>query len=138
MRILKIMLITFILGGLLAVPVLGCTSESESVLPESQIVTVQRGDLTIDVTAVGNLALSVKEELAFEISGTVEEILVESGDSVEEGQLLAKLDTSEWENELRVLERNLLQAEITLENAEVALEKAEEEKGRFKPSKNPR
>ena len=68
MRILKIMLITSILGGLLSAPALSCTSESESTVSESQIVTVQRGDLTIDIAAAGNLALSRTEDLAFEIA----------------------------------------------------------------------
>jgi len=52
-RILKLMLITFVLGGLLAVPVLGCTSEPEPAVSENQVVAVQRGDLTIDITAAG-------------------------------------------------------------------------------------
>ena len=89
------MLITFILGGLLTVPCLGCGSGAEEV--ERQVVTVQRGNLVIDITAVGNLALSCTEDLAFEIAGTVEEVLVEEADSVEEGQVLAKLDIEEWE-----------------------------------------
>jgi HlyD family secretion protein len=58
---------------------------------------------------------------------TVEEVLVEEGESVEEGQLLAKLDTSEWDDVLTALERDLLQAEINLKNAKLALERAEEE-----------
>jgi RND family efflux transporter MFP subunit len=53
--------------------------------------------------------------------------LVEEGDSVEKGQVLARLDTSEWENELTTLELNLLQAKINLENAELDLERAEED-----------
>ena len=132
MRILKIVLITLILSGL-AIPLLSCGSESDSEsLPENQVMTVQRGDLTIDITASGNLALSVMEDLAFDISGTVEEILVEEGESVEQGQVLARLDTSEWEDELKALKRQvtakelgLLQAEINLENAELSLNKAE-------------
>jgi len=50
--------------------------------------------------------------------------LVEEGDIVEEGQVLAKLDTSEWEKELRTLESNLLQAVINLQNEENTLELA--------------
>ena len=50
---------------------------------EDQLVTVQRGDLTIDITAVGNLAFAYEEELTFEVSGTVGEVLVEVGDPVE-------------------------------------------------------
>lgn len=126
MRILKIMLLTFILGGLLAVPMIGCDSESESAASENQIVTVQRGDLIVDITAAGNLALSFTEDMAFEIAGTVEEVLVEEGDTVEEGQVLARLDTSEWDKELTNLEMDLVQADINLKNAELALKQAEE------------
>jgi len=125
-RTLKIIVIviTFSLVSL-SVPLIGC-SEPESEVSENQIVTVQRGDLTIDITAAGNLALSRTEDLSFEMAGTVEEVMVEEGDSVEEGQVLAKLDTSEWDKELTNLESDLVQAEINLKNAELALEQAEE------------
>ena len=52
---------------------------------------------------------------------------MEEGESVEKGQLLAKLDTSEWDDVLTALELALLQAEISLKNAELDLEQAEEE-----------
>ena len=56
------MLIIIFLSGL-AVPLLGCGSESDETEPsESQVVTVQRGNLTIDITAAGNLALSTTEQ----------------------------------------------------------------------------
>ncbi|MFC2069174.1 efflux RND transporter periplasmic adaptor subunit [Chloroflexota bacterium] len=126
MRVLKIVLMILVMGSLGLMP-LSCGSESESeTIAENQAVSVQRGNLTIDITASGNLALSVTEDLAFEIEGTVEEILVEEGDSVNEEQLLAKLDTSEWDKELTTLVHSLLQAEISLDNAELTLEKAEE------------
>ncbi|TET67494.1 MAG: HlyD family efflux transporter periplasmic adaptor subunit [Dehalococcoidia bacterium] len=136
MTLVKIMLITFILSGL-AFPVAGCASESGSEsLSQNQIATVQRGNLVIDITAVGNLALSRTEELAFDLfyqEGTVEEVLVEEGDTVEKGQVLAKLDTEEWEDELSTLEdqvtakeRDLLQAEINLQTAEQNLKNAQD------------
>jgi len=130
MKLLKILLITLVLCSV-SILSLSCTSESESA-SEQQVATVQRGDLTVDITASGNLALSRMEDLAFDIPGraeaiTVEEILVEGGDSVEEGQLLARLDTSEWDDMLTNLELDLLQAEINLENAELSLDKAEAE-----------
>ncbi|MFC1893212.1 efflux RND transporter periplasmic adaptor subunit [Chloroflexota bacterium] len=126
MKVIKIMLALMLCG--ISVLSLSCTSESDAdSMAETQIATVQRGDLTVDITASGNLALSVVEDLAFEMAGTVEEILVEDGDSVTEGQLLAKLDTSEWEKELTTLELNLLQAEINLDNAELTLEQAEDD-----------
>jgi len=157
MRILKIIMIVSMLSAVV-ISSFGCASESEETeLLENQVVTVQRGDLTIDITAVGNLALSRTEDLAFDLfyqEGTVEEILVEEGDAVEDGQVLAKLDASEWEEQLEALEdqlataerqvttaerqvtaaerqvttkeRDLLQKEMNVINAEVALERTED------------
>jgi len=123
-KILKILLITIFIVALI-VPILGCGTESdEAEPPETQIVAVQRGDLTIDIMAAGNLALSHTEDLAFDLfyqEGTVEEVLVEEGDIVIAGQVLASLDTEEWEEELSALEddvtveeRDLLQTQINL------------------------
>ena len=137
-----IMILLLVMG--LTVPLVGCGAESgDEETQENQTVVVARGDLTRDVTATGNLSLSRSEDLTFDLfyqEGTVEEVLVVEGDTVEEGQVLARLDTSEWEDQLAILEekseaadrqliskrRDLLQAEINVKNAELALEKAEE------------
>ncbi|MEE8318059.1 MAG: HlyD family efflux transporter periplasmic adaptor subunit [Dehalococcoidales bacterium] len=131
---LKKILLLFILG-LLAVPVLSCRNESsETEAEETRIVTIERGNLTVEITAAGNLALSRAEDLSFDLfyqEGTVEEVLVEEGDTVEEGQVLASLDIDEWDEQLSILEdgvtaakrqltteeRDLLQAQINLQTA---------------------
>jgi HlyD family secretion protein len=130
MKILKLLLITLVLGSVTILS-LGCPGQETEPTSEQQVATVQRGSLTVDITASGNLSLSQIEDLAFDIPGaqeiTVAEVTVEEGDSVEEGQLLAKLDTSEWDDMLTNLERDLLQAQINLENAQLSLDKAEDE-----------
>ena len=98
-------------------------SKAESTTNE-QVVTVQRGDITIDISSAGNLSFLIEEDLAFEIAGTVAEVMVEVGDSVAGGQVLARLDSSEWNKGLRTKENNLTQAEINYKNAEIALDKA--------------
>ncbi len=131
MKLSKIVLILFILLSLGALS-LSCGKEQVSTsTSEQETATVQRGDLSIDITGVGNLALSNKENLTFEMDGTVAEVLVEVGDSVEEGQVLVRLDTSEQQDQLTTLKRqvetkktDLLQAEINLMSAEDALEQA--------------
>jgi len=125
-KLFKIVLI-LVLCGVGAFLLISAFKPESAPVSENQVVAVQRGDLTIDITGSGNLVLSLTEDLAFEISGTVEEVMVEEGESVEEGQVLAKLDTSEWDKEVITLERDQLQAEINLENAELPLDKAEEE-----------
>jgi HlyD family secretion protein len=103
MRILKIMLLVLV-AGMLVIPMSSCGSEpDETASAENEIATVQRGDITLDITAAGNLALSKTEDLAFEVAGTVAEVLVEEGDSVEEGQVLASLDKEGWEDNLKTL-----------------------------------
>ena len=110
--------LVLVLCGVAAILVSSALRSDSATLPQYQVATVERGDLSVDITASGNLALSLKEGLAFEMSGTVEEVLMQAGDSVEEGQLLAKLDTSQWEKELITLEYNLLQAELALEQTQ--------------------
>ncbi|MFC2015137.1 efflux RND transporter periplasmic adaptor subunit [Chloroflexota bacterium] len=145
-RPLRTILLVMIMSGITTFS-LGCTPENNSdPAPENEILTVQRGDLTVDITAVGNLALANTEDLTFDLfypKGTVGEVLVEEGDTVEEGQVLATVDASEWEEELEALEdkvtaaeraltsserqlaskqHDLTQAEINLINAEINLE----------------
>ncbi len=149
MRTLKMMLMTLILGGLVVSSV-SCAAEADSAaLSENEVITVQRGNLAIDITAVGNLALSLTDDLAFDIfynEATVAEVLVEEGDTVATGQLLATLDVSEWQDELGALEdkvttaqrqltaterqlatkqRELIQADINLINAQITLEQTD-------------
>lgn len=126
-KVLKIMLVTLLIGAI-SLTSISCGSDSgDEVEAEYQLATVTVGDLTVDISASGNLALSVMEDLAFEMAGTVEEVMVAEGDSVTEGAVLARLDTSEWEDEIASLEMSLLEAEINLENAEMDLEDAEDE-----------
>lgn len=108
---------------------LSCASKSSSAQSTgNQTATVQRGNLTVDITAAGNLALSKTEDATFEMAGTVEEVLVEAGQSVEEGQVLATLNTSDWQDQITTLgrqlttkKRDLLQAQINLQTAENSL-----------------
>jgi RND family efflux transporter MFP subunit len=114
MRILKLALIALILCSIV-IPPISCGKTTETI-PESQLAAIKRGDLTVDITAVGNLAYSVWEDLGFEIGGTtaeplsVEEVLVQEGDTVKEGQALATLDTTS-------LQKSIKAAEIALEKA---------------------
>ncbi len=122
MRTLKIMLIVLVLSVVGALSI-GCGPGSDAaVVTEEQLVTVQRGDLTIDITAVGNLSFAYEEGLTFGVEGTVGEVLVEVGDSVEEGQVVAKLD----DTSVISLQEAVSQAEINLEQARINLRDAEE------------
>jgi RND family efflux transporter MFP subunit len=125
-RVSKIVL-AVVLCGVVAFLLISVFKPYSAPVLQYQTATVQGGNLTVEISGSGNLALSSTEDLTFEMAGTVLEVLAEEGDSVEEGQVLARLDTSEWENELTTLELNLLQARINLKNAQLDLERAEED-----------
>ena len=119
--LLAIMVVTV---GLAA---LGCGQTDDSTSTGPQTFTVMEGSLSTEITSSGNLELSLQEDLAFDMAGTVEEVLVSEGDAVEAGQVIARLDTSDWEEQIISLQRSVLQAKINLKNAELTLENAEDD-----------
>jgi RND family efflux transporter MFP subunit len=119
-------LILLMLCALLVLPLAACAKEEDTTEEsDREPYTVTRGDLTVDVSASGNLAFSTTEDLAFEMEGTVEDIFVEEGDSVTEGQVVATLDTSDWEEQLRSLKMSVLSAKKSLKQAEYTLDEME-------------
>jgi len=122
-RFLICMVVVFLAGCLLFL-FSGCRGSSTTGA-EDQTVVVRRGNISIDITGAGNLALSKTQDLAFEIAGYVQEVLVKEGDSVQEGQVLAQIDTSEWEKQLKTLQKALDTANRSLTNAQSNVTKAE-------------
>ncbi len=118
-----LLLICVMLAGLA-----GCSSGEEITEPETANATVYRGDLTSFITAAGNLALSMTEDVIVDLfyqQGTISEVLVEVGDSVAAGQILARIDADEWEEQLDSLESALTTARRNLNTQERALTTAE-------------
>ncbi len=115
-------IISILLVGLMAFVSLSCSSGSDdTATTTTRTATVQKGDITISIVGTGNLAYSHSEQLAFEMAGYVEEVMVSAGDTVTEGQELAKLDTSEWDTQIKNLERSLENANRSVETANRSL-----------------
>ncbi len=76
----------------------GC---SKAVTTPGQIFDVTRGDLNVIVSADGKLTMPDEFDLRFGTNGQVDEILVEEGDKVKRGALLAKLDSSAQMNAIK-------------------------------------
>jgi multidrug efflux pump subunit AcrA (membrane-fusion protein) len=112
-KIFKLVIPILIVVSLL-VAASSCSSKSSSTTAKTITTTVKRGNISLEVTGTGNLAFSDTEDLAFEIAGTVEEVSVAAGDTVTEGQELARLDTSTWDDEIESLQKALVTGQRTL------------------------
>jgi multidrug efflux pump subunit AcrA (membrane-fusion protein) len=126
MKVLKTLMVILLTGAIIAA-VAGCGSKSDTASAATQEYTVKKGDISLTITAAGNLALAKTEDMAVDLfyptgtKGTIGSVLVEEGDSVQEGQVLVTLDTDEWNDQLSNLEDNLTAAErnVTTKNTAV-------------------
>lgn len=105
---------------------------------------VTRGDLTVTVTATGNLEPRNQVDIGSELSGTVSKVLVDVNDEVKQGQVLAMLDTTrlqaqvlQQESSLASAEARVLQADATTKESKAnlaRLQKVRELSGNKLPS----
>ena len=75
---------------------------------------VRRGNLSVAVSATGNLQPTNEVQVGSEISGLITEVLVDNNQTVRKGQVLARIDTSR-------LHDAILQARAQLKSAEAAV-----------------
>ena len=79
---------------------------------------VQRGNLTVIVTATGTLQPTNKVDVGSELSGIIKSVEVDYNDRVKVGQILARLDTSK-------LEAQVTQSKAALESAKAKVLQAQ-------------
>ena len=83
-----------------------------------ETVPVRRGTLVATVSASGSVAPKAQAMLTFKTPGRVAEVNVEEGDRVEEGEVLARLETKDLELAVAQAEASLAQAEAQLKQIE--------------------
>jgi len=83
--------------------------------PEYRTEVVQRADLTAMVTATGNLQPTNQVDVGIEVSGTIASVEVDFNDQVQIGQVLARLDTSKLDAQLRKSGASLAAAQARVE-----------------------
>lgn len=85
--------------------------------PEIEYVTekVQQGDLKQTVSETGTVQAASEIDLNFKANGTIEEINVKEGDEVKKGDVLAKLDDSEVQIQIRQAQASLASAQANLD-----------------------
>lgn len=88
------------------------------VVPSKPVYQVERGKIVYERRFFGRISPLVTEEIAFAIDGRVLEVFVEAGADVTEGDILARLNTAGWENQLLDAEEELAIATSILESAD--------------------
>jgi membrane fusion protein, macrolide-specific efflux system len=86
-------------------------------VPLKPTYTVQRGDVVSQITFTGRIRPVAEENLYFRKSGRLNKLYVKRGDVVTEGQLLAELDSSSSEFDVRRAQVNLEIQQLQLELA---------------------
>jgi HlyD family secretion protein len=116
-------LVLLIAGGLIA------ATRSGTKIDPSKLQKVEKGDLAKSVVATGKVTPITKVEVKSKASGIVKKLLVDSGDKVKKGQLLAQLDKEEIEAQVEqsraaaeAAAANLMSSEADFERAKVDAE----------------
>ena len=113
---------TLILNSVLAVSAVGLVAfgvtslgSSGSAAATETETTVQTGNVTETVSATGNAVASEDLTLNFAGGGTLTEVDVAVGQTVTQGQVLAKIDSTTADNQLRTAQANLSSAQARLQ-----------------------
>lgn len=86
---------------------------------------IQKGEITQTVRATGNVNPVTTIIVGTRVSGTIVALYADYNSRIKKGQLIAQIDPTPFENELKHSEAELLNAKATLFKAEVTLKDAE-------------
>jgi HlyD family secretion protein len=113
-----LVLVLLIAGGLIA------ATRGGTKIDPSKLQKVEKGDLAKSVVATGKVTPITKVEVKCKASGIVKKLLVDAGDNVKKGQLLAQLDKVEIEAQVEQSRAAVESAEASLTSSEADYERA--------------
>jgi HlyD family secretion protein len=108
---------------LIAIGVFAATRGGTKIDP-SKLAKVEKGDLAKSVVATGKVTPITKVEVKSKASGIVKKLLVDYGDRVKKGQLLAQLDKIEIEAQVEQSKAALEAAQANLKSSQADFERA--------------
>jgi HlyD family secretion protein len=113
-----LLLVLLIAGGLIA------ATRGGTKIDPSKLQKVEKGDLAKSVVATGKVTPITKVEVKSKASGIVKKLLVDAGDKVKKGQLLAQLDKEEIEAQVEQSRAAVEAAEANVKGTEADYERA--------------
>jgi HlyD family secretion protein len=113
-----------VLAVLLFAGVLLAFSHGGTKIDPTKLAKVEKGDLAKSVVATGKVEPITKVEVKSKASGIVKKLLVDAGDRVKKGQLLAQLDKLEIQAQVEQSKASLQAAEANLTSSKADWERA--------------
>jgi len=93
--------------------------------PKYILTQVKKDTISLSVSGSGNVEALSEVNISPNVAGKIQAIFIKKGNFVKEGQLLAKLDTSDLENAISGLETQIQTTKMNLESAQKNLKKLE-------------
>ncbi|MHB1391659.1 MAG: efflux RND transporter periplasmic adaptor subunit [Clostridia bacterium] len=112
----KFMIIIFIILTILVISVVRVVTASQDKYTEVDIGTVESKIILQTILVAGNIEANNKEEIALPTEQKILEIYSEEGQEVKEGDAILKIDTTDFEHQLKKLVLDLKLAEVNLES----------------------
>ncbi len=113
--------ILIVAGVLLTIAVLlAWRATTKSATPAYGTATVQRGSIVKTITATGKLQALTTVQVGTQASGTVSEILADFNSQVKKGQIIARLDPSQFQAQLTQASANLTSTFAGVQGAQSA------------------
>ncbi len=116
--VVAIVVLLVVVGGLIA-----ATTGGTKIDP-TKLAKVEKGDLAKSVVATGKVTPITKVEVKSKASGIVKKLLVDAGDRVKKGQLLAQLDKDEITAQVEQSRAALEAAEASATSSQADYERA--------------
>src|SRR6266852_1133287 len=121
----RIIIISVVVAAiLLCVGVVFAFTRGGTKIDPSKLAKVEKGDLAKSVVATGKVEPITKVEVKSKASGIVKKLLVQAGDKVKKGQLLAQLDKEEIQAQVAQSQAALQAAEANLKGSQADYERA--------------
>ena len=112
-------ILLIVVGGYFAYDYFSADSAEASETPQIQTAVARSGDLTVFATGAGQVIPTTEVNLGFDEAGTLAERLVKVGDQVQAGEVIARLETNQSEDEIALA---LAEAELNVLTAQQALD----------------
>lgn len=131
-RWLRVVLVILLLGGLGAGAVVWRARASEASKPKFETAEVSRGNVEVTVSATGKIESVDAVEIGAEVSGRVDEVLVDFNDAVTKGQVLAKINTEQLDARVKEAQAQAAVSAASVISAKATAAEAKANEARMK------